>query len=110
MKKLAIFAIFLLSMTITSYAQDYDDKSTKAGSLTDKKGLSSENGRYAFGQISDYQKDKFMLDTKTGRLWQLVKVVVKDQDGTVNEKRSHNVLQEIRYVDEMTDKEYKDPR
>lgn len=33
--------------------------------------LNSENGRFAFGQISDSSKDKFMLDTWTGRLWRI---------------------------------------
>jgi hypothetical protein len=34
--------------------------------------LSSPNGRYVFGQISDFRSDQFLLDTKTGRLWGLV--------------------------------------
>lgn len=33
--------------------------------------LSSENGRFVFGQISSSDKDKFMLDTQTGRLWRI---------------------------------------
>jgi hypothetical protein len=33
--------------------------------------LSSENGRFVFGQISRSDKDKFMLDTHTGRLWRI---------------------------------------
>ena len=33
--------------------------------------LSSKNGRFVFGQISDSSKDQFMLDTATGRLWQI---------------------------------------
>jgi hypothetical protein len=33
--------------------------------------LSSENGRFVFGQISDSSKDQFMLDTATGRLWRI---------------------------------------
>ena len=33
--------------------------------------LSSPNGRYVFGQISDSGKDQFMLDTATGRLWRI---------------------------------------
>ena len=33
--------------------------------------LCSANGRFAFGQISDSSKDRFMLDTLTGRLWQI---------------------------------------
>jgi hypothetical protein len=35
--------------------------------------LSAAGGRYVFGQISDSDKDKFMLDTKTGRLWKIAK-------------------------------------
>jgi hypothetical protein len=31
--------------------------------------LGSANGRYVFGQISDFRADKYMLDTQTGRLW-----------------------------------------
>jgi len=33
--------------------------------------LASVGGRFAFGQISDSSKDKFMLDTMTGRLWRI---------------------------------------
>ena len=33
--------------------------------------LSSENGRFVFGQISESSKDQFMLDTVTGRLWRI---------------------------------------
>jgi len=33
--------------------------------------LSSENGRFVFGQISGSSKDQFMLDTTTGRLWRI---------------------------------------
>ena len=33
--------------------------------------LSSNSGRFVFGQISDSSKDQFMLDTLTGRLWQI---------------------------------------
>lgn len=33
--------------------------------------LSANNGRFVFGQISDSNKDKFMLDTFSGRLWQI---------------------------------------
>lgn len=34
--------------------------------------LSSANGRFVFGQISDSSKDQFMLDTFTGRLWRII--------------------------------------
>ena len=49
--------------------------------------LSSQGGRFVFGQISDYRADQYMLDTQTGRLWQ----VVQDADST-------NRLREIFYV------------
>jgi hypothetical protein len=35
--------------------------------------LSSANGRFVFGQISDSTTDQFMLDTVTGRLWRATK-------------------------------------
>ena len=33
--------------------------------------LSSADGRFVFGQISGSPKDRFMLDTRTGRLWRI---------------------------------------
>lgn len=33
--------------------------------------LSAAGGRYVFGQTSEYQKNTYMLDTHTGRLWQV---------------------------------------
>jgi len=36
-----------------------------------QKVLSSAKGRFVFGQVSDSSKDKFMLDTWSGRLWQI---------------------------------------
>ena len=35
--------------------------------------LSTAQGRFAFGQVSESSEDKFMLDTVTGRLWRLNK-------------------------------------
>ena len=35
------------------------------------KTLSAINGRFVFGQISDFRSDQYMLDTQTGRLWQI---------------------------------------
>lgn len=45
--------------------------------------LAAENGRFVFGQISDYREDRFMLDTKTGRLYQLVVSRQRDAGGKV---------------------------
>lgn len=33
---------------------------------------SNGDGRFVFGQISDFRADQYMLDTKTGRLWKIV--------------------------------------
>lgn len=34
--------------------------------------LNSDSGRYVFGQISDTRKDQYLLDTKTGKLWNML--------------------------------------
>ena len=34
--------------------------------------LGSENGRFVFGQVSSYRSDQYLLDTHTGRMWQIV--------------------------------------
>ena len=43
----------------------------KRDSFQPNRVLSSPNGRYVFGQISDSEKDQYMLDTWTGRLWRM---------------------------------------
>jgi len=49
--------------------------------------LGSGNGRYVFGQINNARRDQYMLDTQTGRLWQ----IVKDKDGVT-------LLQSVAYI------------
>jgi len=34
--------------------------------------MSSANGRYVFSQVSEFARHQYMLDTQTGRLWQIV--------------------------------------
>lgn len=34
--------------------------------------LAAHGGRYVFGQVSPYAKHQYLLDTQTGRMWQLV--------------------------------------
>ena len=34
--------------------------------------LGTSNGRFVFGQISSMRRDQYMLDTQSGRLWQIV--------------------------------------
>lgn len=58
------------------------------------KTLSSASGRYVFGQISDFRRDQYMLDTLTGRLWRIVQVSYKKEDGTDG---TYDMLEAISY-------------
>ena len=42
--------------------------------------LQSAGQRFVFGQISDYRRDQFMLDTATGRLWKIVCLESSEKD------------------------------
>ena len=55
-----------------------------------QKVLSSSSGRFVFGQISDFRRDQFLLDTQTGRLWQMV----SSGEG----ENARLVLQPVRFV------------
>jgi hypothetical protein len=62
MKRLTLFTFLLLGFCGESaYSQTADQHAPKV--------LSSSLGRYVFGQVSDFRRDRFMLDTQTGRLW-----------------------------------------
>lgn len=61
---------FLLSGLTYAYAQ-FGLGGTAPQQTIEPKPLSSENGRFVFGQISASHKDKFMLDTWSGRLWHI---------------------------------------
>jgi len=68
------FLISLAPLYITeplTYAQPFGLRSSTEQKEARFHILSTKNGRYIFGQISDSHKDKFMLDTLTGRLWQI---------------------------------------
>jgi hypothetical protein len=56
--------------------------------------LSSASGRYVFGQISDFRRDQYMLDTQTGRLWRVVSVTFKKEDGTDG---TYDMLEAVSY-------------
>jgi len=62
-----IIYIIILSLLVTriSYGQ------TEVSPLQHKS-LISQNGRFIFAQISEMRRDQYMLDTKLGRLWQVV--------------------------------------
>jgi hypothetical protein len=54
--------------------------------------LSAPGGRFAFGQISDFRRDQYLLDTQTGRLWQIVCVEKQGDDC------AQHVLEEIPFL------------
>ena len=73
--KMVIMAmpLFLLALVGSAgvYAQPFGLGSSKIQQQPEHKALSSDNGRFVFGQISGSSKDQFMLDTATGRLWRI---------------------------------------
>lgn len=44
--------------------------------------LSAASGRYVFGQINGMARDQYMLDTQTGRLWQMTCVKTDESDSS----------------------------
>lgn len=65
---LLLLALFLFNSV---EAQPFGMMSTQGQKKPENQVLSSQNGRFVFGQISDSTKDQFMLDTLTGRLWRI---------------------------------------
>ena len=64
-----LFLVVLFGAVAVS-AQPLGFGSAKTGE-SENRVLSSTNGRFVFGQTSNSGKDQFMLDTATGRLWQI---------------------------------------
>jgi hypothetical protein len=69
----------MLSVSVAAQAQN----ATKVVP-PQQKVLSSENGRYVFGQISEKHEDQYVLDTATGRVWRKV-IATVTKDGEPNE-------------------------
>ncbi|CAH1092829.1 hypothetical protein [Candidatus Nitrotoga sp. 1052] len=68
--------------------------------LPQQKMLSSPGGRFVFGQISDFRRDQFMLDTQTGRLWvKTVRTSPKNKDGTQPADDGIEFLSPVPYAD-----------
>jgi len=63
MRRLMGVGIMLLAVCASAAAQ------SPAG--TPGTVLSAPGGRYVFGQVSSGRIDQYMLDTQTGRIWQL---------------------------------------
>lgn len=64
-----------------------------------QKVLASSNGRYVFGQVSEYRRDQYMLDTQTGRLWQIVLRKGKNPDGSEAAGDGFSILDPVPYSD-----------
>ena len=54
----------------------------------DEAGIKNTDGRYKFNQTGKLRRDHYMLDTKTGRLWQVVQV--GDSNTTVLEPMTYD--------------------
>ncbi|MBW1796840.1 MAG: hypothetical protein JRJ21_00260 [Deltaproteobacteria bacterium] len=74
MVRMALIVLFCtLIYPAVVCAQPFGIMSKKGAQESQQQILSSSNGRFVFGQISNSGKDKFMLDTATGRLWRIGK-------------------------------------
>ena len=89
MRKFSLISLLLPLVSASALAQS----AYKPGARV----LSAEGGRYVFGQISDMRLDRFMLDTKTGRLWTIVVTRYKDSQGV--ERTSEEFLSPVVYRD-----------
>ncbi len=67
---LSLFLIVIFSPHNTT-AQPFGILSQQGGQKPQKQILSSPGGKFVFGQASNSNKDLFMLDTTTGRLWKI---------------------------------------
>lgn len=57
----------------------------------------SDSARYVFGQISEFRRDQYMLDTRTGRLW--VKVcIVMSTSGSKDSSNSDDCIPTLQVV------------
>lgn len=59
-------AILALAILFACTAASAQTASSPPGSV-----LSASGGRFVFGQISEYRRDQYLLDTHTGRVWQV---------------------------------------
>ena len=65
------FSITLVSLSARDSSAQFGLTQQQAPEESYQTCLSSASGRFVFGQVSRSSKDKFMLDTHTGRLWQI---------------------------------------
>ena len=67
----AILSITMLALSAGDSRAQFGITQQQSPEASDQVCLSSASGRFVFGQVSRSSKDKFMLDTHTGRLWQI---------------------------------------
>jgi hypothetical protein len=92
--RIASSLIALLLLSVASADEPVKVAPTKT------KLLSSQNGRYVFGQISDFRSDQFLLDTATGRLWRIVLRKFKKSGGATDLAEGYTILEPVAFVDE----------
>jgi hypothetical protein len=66
-----VLVLALLTWSMDAGAQPFGMGASRQDLKKQSGVLNSLQGRFVFGQISDSGKDKFMLDTFTGRLWRI---------------------------------------
>ncbi|WP_448211625.1 hypothetical protein [Colwellia sp. MEBiC06753] len=65
--------------------------------------LGSENGRFVFGQVSSFRSDQYLLDTHTGRMWQIVEN--KDKQSVLQPVPIKQLLVEEAYIPEPVERD-----
>ena len=61
--------------------------------------ISTDGGRFVFGQVSEMRKDQFMLDTKTGKMWRIVYAPYKNAKGEDIPGETYPILEPVLYED-----------
>jgi hypothetical protein len=89
----ALFLAFALTATMAASHAQTDTPSTPSP-------LATPGGRFVFGQISQFRRDQFMLDTQTGRLWSMTCVRFSKDNPSECEARA---LVPIEYLSHFED-------
>lgn len=79
MKKIA--ALFLTA-ALSAHSAAQADKARQT--------LSADGGRFVLGQIGEYANSQYLLDTRTGRVWEIINV-------TDEGKRTGTALRQIKF-------------